>query len=47
MLKVKGKAYVNDIRNEFALKSEITETLTNEFQTYYWENQTEEDLDID
>jgi len=38
MLKVKAKAYVNDIRNEFALKSEITETLTNEFLDYYKED---------
>lgn len=38
MLKVKVKAYVNDIRNEFALKSEITETLTNEFLDYYKED---------
>ncbi len=35
MIKVKVKAYVNDIRNEFAFKSEITEILTNEFQEYY------------
>jgi len=35
MLKVKVKAYVNDIRNEFAFKSEITEILTNEFLDYY------------
>ena len=35
MIKVKVKAYVNDIRNEFAFKSEITETLTNEFRDYY------------
>ena len=41
MLKVKVKAYVNDIRNEFALKSEITETLTNEFQDYYKKDQSE------
>ena len=40
MLKVKVKAYVNDIRNEFALKSEITETLTNEFLDYYNEDQS-------
>lgn len=38
MLKVKVKAYVNDIRNEFAFKSEITETLTNEFLDYYKED---------
>jgi small-conductance mechanosensitive channel len=35
MIKVKVKAYVNDIRNEFAFKSEITEILTNEFLDYY------------
>lgn len=35
MIKVKVKAYVNDIRNEFAFKSEITEILTNEFLNYY------------
>lgn len=35
MLKVKVKAYVNDIRNEFAFKSEITELLTREFTDYY------------
>jgi len=35
MLKVKVKAYVNDIRNEFAFMSEITEMLTNEFNAYY------------
>jgi small-conductance mechanosensitive channel len=40
MLKVKVKAYVNDIRNEFALKSDITETLTNEFLDYYIEDQS-------
>lgn len=35
MLKVKVKAYVNDIRNEFAFMSEITEVLTREFADYY------------
>ncbi|MFC2089394.1 mechanosensitive ion channel family protein [Bacteroidota bacterium] len=35
MLKVKVKAYVNDTRNEFAFKSEITEVLTREFAEYY------------
>lgn len=35
MLKVKVKAYVNDIRNEFIFKSEITQLLTNEFSNYY------------
>ena len=29
------KAYVNDIRNEFAFKSEITEVLTKEFSDLY------------
>ena len=42
MLKVKVKAYVNDLRNEFALKSNITETLTNEFQEYYREDPLED-----
>ncbi len=35
MLKVKVKAYVNDIRNEFAFKSEMTEILTKEFYDLY------------
>jgi len=35
MLKVKVKAYVNDIRNEFIFKSEITQLLTKEFSDYY------------
>jgi len=35
MLKVKVKAYVNDIRNEFAFKSEVTEVLTKEFEDLY------------
>ena len=35
MLKVKVKAYVNDIRNEFIFKSEITQLLTKEFSNYY------------
>jgi small-conductance mechanosensitive channel len=35
MLKVKVKAYVNDIRNEFAFMSEITEVLTESFAMYY------------
>lgn len=35
ILKVKIKAYVNDIRNEFAFKSEITEILTREFSELY------------
>ncbi|MFV0483692.1 MAG: mechanosensitive ion channel domain-containing protein [Bacteroidales bacterium] len=35
MLKVKVKAYVNDIRNEFAFKSDITEVLTKAFSDYY------------
>ncbi|MFV0346298.1 MAG: mechanosensitive ion channel family protein [Bacteroidales bacterium] len=37
MLKVKVKAYVNEIRNEFAFKSEVTEVLTREFSEYYQE----------
>ncbi len=37
MLKVKIKAYVNDIRNEFAFKSEVTEVLTKEFAGQYKE----------
>jgi len=37
MLKVKVKAYVNDIRNEFAFKSEVTEVLTREFGDLYKE----------
>ena len=39
MMKVKIKAYVNDIRNEFLFKSELTEILTKEFSDYY-ENET-------
>lgn len=35
MLKVKVKAYVNDIRNELAFMSEITEVLTRVFADYY------------
>lgn len=35
MLKVKVKAYVNDVRNEFAFKSEVTEVLTREFDDLY------------
>ncbi len=38
MLKVKVKAYVNDIRNEFAFKSEVTEVLTKEFIDLYKED---------
>jgi len=38
MLKVKIKAYVNDIRNEFAFKSEVTEILTKEFTDLYKES---------
>ncbi len=37
MLKVKVKAYVNDLRNEFAFKSEITEVLTTKFSQLYKE----------
>ncbi len=44
MLKVKVKAYVNDIRNEFAFKSEVTEVLTREFSNYYRENEDDNDL---
>ena len=44
MLKVKVKAYVNDIRNEFAFKSEVTEVLTREFSNYYLENEDDKDL---
>ncbi len=46
MLKVKVKAYVNDLRNEFALKSNITETLTNEFQEYYKEDPLEDPAEL-
>lgn len=35
LLKVKVKAYVNDLRNEFLFQSEITEVLTREFAVYY------------
>ena len=35
LLKVKVKAYVNDLRNEFLFQSEITEVLTREFAAYY------------
>ena len=35
LLKVKVKAYVNDLRNEFQFQSEITEVLTREFASYY------------
>lgn len=35
LLKVKVKAYVNDLRNEFLFQSEITEVLTREFANYY------------
>jgi len=35
LLKVKVKAYVNDLRNEFLFQSEITEVLTKEFSSYY------------
>ena len=35
LLKVKVKAYVNDLRNEFLFQSEITEVLTKEFGSYY------------
>jgi small-conductance mechanosensitive channel len=35
LLKVKVKAYVNDLRNEFLFQSEITEVLTKEFTSFY------------
>jgi small-conductance mechanosensitive channel len=35
LLKVKVKAYVNDLRNEFLFQSEITEVLTKEFTSCY------------
>jgi len=35
LLKVKVKAYVNDLRNEFLFQSEITEVLTKEFVSFY------------
>ncbi len=38
MLRVKIKAYVNDIRHEFLFISELTEVLTREFNLYYTEN---------
>lgn len=44
MLKVKVKAYVNDIRNEFAFKSEVTEVLTREFIDYYSEGDRNENF---
>lgn len=44
MIKVKVKAYVNDIRNEFTFKSEITEVLTREFTDYYTENKNNDNL---
>ena len=44
MLKVKIKAYVNDIRNEFAFMSEITEVLTREFSDYYIDCKDNESL---
>ena len=37
LLKVKVKAYVNDLRNEFQFQSEVTEVLTREFAPYYKE----------
>ncbi|MBN2349097.1 MAG: mechanosensitive ion channel [Bacteroidales bacterium] len=43
MLKVKVKAYVNDIRNEFAFKSELTEILTHEFSQYYQDGPADSD----
>jgi small-conductance mechanosensitive channel len=38
VLKVKVKAYVNDIRHEFSFISELTEVLTHEFKPYYKQN---------
>ena len=35
LLKVKVKAYVNDLRNEFLFQSEVTEVLTKEFASFY------------
>jgi len=35
LLKVKVKAYVNDLRNEFQFQSEVTEVLTREFASFY------------
>jgi len=35
LMKVKVKAYVNDLRNEFLFQSEITEVLTKEFASFY------------
>lgn len=35
LLKVKVKAYVNDLRNEFQFQSDVTEVLTREFTSYY------------
>ena len=37
LLKVKVKAYVNDLRNEFLFQSEVTEVLTREFGSLYSE----------
>lgn len=37
ILKVKVKAYVNDIRNEFAFMSDISQKLTQAFNEYYQE----------
>lgn len=35
LLKVKIKAYVNDLRNEFQFQSDVTEVLTREFASHY------------
>lgn len=35
LLKVKVKAYVNDLRNEFQFQSDVTEVLTREFASHY------------
>ena len=42
LLKVKVKAYVNDLRNEFLFQSEITEVLSREFASFYTDADLEE-----
>lgn len=42
LLKVKVKAYVNDLRNEFLFQSEITEVLTREFSSFYEDPDTKD-----
>ena len=44
LLKLKVKAYVNDIRNEFAFKSELTEVLTKEFAGSYKDFNSSDDF---